>query len=546
MSDENEPLNLDALSQLSEKETPEEAIRWALADRSVIEMLAAVEMAEFQFAMLLLRDRGAKATEVERLEKAVAERRREQRREERDQPPEEVEELDPLEQAAASIGAEDRRIEDLDSTLTLVAAFLKRFVWFPDEYQAYALALWVMHTYCIDAAEITPRISVRAPTRGCGKSRLLEAMKLLVLTPEYQITPTAAVAFRLLGSGTPITLLIDEIDTVYGPKAAGNEDLRGVIDAGHGRGATVARCQGDEHKIVRFPVFGPLAMGGIGRLPGTIEDRCIVIELAKKGRDVMIERFRQRNKILRREAEELRGLLAAWAKRHVESLVDANPPLPEALSDRQQDGWEPLLAIADAAGGDWPRLARAASVSLAGAAAEDDTDEAAVIAAVRGIFAAERYPEMMKVNDLVRGLNNLEDEAWSGWHRGAGYKAYDLRRHLGAFGLKSRRARIGDKNPWGYWLADLQPVWERYLDDVDVTDSGEQTGTPENNGACTGGAPVHRYTAGQSTFLPGSDSNSNGAKSVPDQDCTGVPVVEPVQDREIPGGTDDGHEEWWK
>ena len=40
----------------------------------------------------------------------------------------------------------------------------------------------------------------------------------------------------------PPTILYDEIDTVFGPKAKENEDIRGMLNAGHRKGATAGRC----------------------------------------------------------------------------------------------------------------------------------------------------------------------------------------------------------------------------------------------------------------------------------------------------------------
>ena len=40
------------------------------------------------------------------------------------------------------------------------------------------------------------------------------------------------------------------------------------------------------------------------------------------------------------------------------------PEMPLGVADRDADVWEAPLAIADAAGGDWPARARAAAVAL--------------------------------------------------------------------------------------------------------------------------------------------------------------------------------------
>jgi uncharacterized protein DUF3631 len=51
--------------------------------------------------------------------------------------------------------------------------------------------------------------------------------------------------------------------------------------------------------------------------------------------------------------DELRHKCARWVADHAGALKDARPDVPEALSDRARDNWTPLLAIAEAIGGEW-------------------------------------------------------------------------------------------------------------------------------------------------------------------------------------------------
>jgi len=70
----------------------------------------------------------------------------------------------------------------------------------------------------------------------------------------------------------------------------------------------------------------------------------------------------------------LRGRIAAWAGNHVEDLKRRHPAVIEEISDRAFDGWEPLLAIAEATGGEWAAKARIAAIRLSGSVAiEDDS-----------------------------------------------------------------------------------------------------------------------------------------------------------------------------
>jgi Protein of unknown function (DUF3631) len=72
----------------------------------------------------------------------------------------------------------------------------------------------------------------------------------------------------------------------------------------------------------------------------------------RRTREERVERFRRRD--VAPAAEELLDRLTDWLEPQIEELRRARPELPDELDDRAQDIWEPLLAIADLAGGDWP------------------------------------------------------------------------------------------------------------------------------------------------------------------------------------------------
>ena len=123
-----------------------------------------------------------------------------------------------------------------------VHAFLGRFVAYPSEDTHIAHVLWIVHTHLMDAWESTPRIAFLSPEPGSGKTRALEVSELLVPRPVEAINVTPAYLFRKVGNpeGRP-TILFDEIDTVFGPKARDNEEIRGLLNAGHRRGAVAGR-----------------------------------------------------------------------------------------------------------------------------------------------------------------------------------------------------------------------------------------------------------------------------------------------------------------
>jgi Protein of unknown function (DUF3631) len=254
---------------------------------------------------------------------------------------------------------------DVNATASLLDgthAFLRRFL-VADDAAFTAGALWVAHTWAFDAADATPRLSIRSAEAESGKTRWLEVFKLGVRGPIFMVGVSDAALFRLVERGG-CTVLLDEVDTIFGPKARDREDLRGLLDAGYERGAQVPRCVGDgsDLKVRMFDVFAPVAFAGLGRLPNTLETRSIVVRMKPRTASERVERLRRRK--VRPAAEVLRGRWEAWADAAVPRLADAEPALPEELGDRAQDVWEPLLAIADMAGEVWAARARAAAVAL--------------------------------------------------------------------------------------------------------------------------------------------------------------------------------------
>ena len=92
------------------------------------------------------------------------------------------------------------------------------------------------------------------------------------------------------------------------------------------------------------------------------------------------------------QAAQLKMWLAAWAAQERDGLAEAQPVMPEELDTRAEQISEPLVAVADAAGGDWPERARAACVELALAAVtvtEEDEDPADAFAEFAATFGAD-------------------------------------------------------------------------------------------------------------------------------------------------------------
>src|SRR6195952_1410184 len=124
-----------------------------------------------------------------------------------------------------------------------VEEVLGRFVAYPSDAARYAHVLWIAHTWFMDEWDSTPRIAFLSPEPGSGKSRALEVTEPLVPRPVHAVNTKPAYLFRKVSdeAGAP-TILYDEIDTVFGPRAKDNEEIRGMLNAGHRKGAVSGRC----------------------------------------------------------------------------------------------------------------------------------------------------------------------------------------------------------------------------------------------------------------------------------------------------------------
>ena len=238
-----------------------------------------------------------------------------------------------------------------------IHAFLGRFIVFPSKHEHTAVALWVFHAHMMPAWETTPRLACLSVEWGSGKSRVLEVIKDLVPNPIWAVDVTPAYLFRKIGEinaagDQPPTILYDEIDTVFGPKAKNNnEDTRALLNAGHRRGAVVGRCviKGKKVETEEISAFSAVALAGLGSLPDSILSRSVIIRMKRRASHEHIEPYRQR--IHSVEGQALRARIAQWAAKATEQI--AWPQLPSGVEDRQADVWEPLLAVADVIGGEW-------------------------------------------------------------------------------------------------------------------------------------------------------------------------------------------------
>jgi hypothetical protein len=348
------------------------------------------------------------------------------------------------------------------SPLDLVENFLRRFVAYPSEHALVAHVLWIAHTHLMQCWESTPRIAFNSPERGSGKTRALEVTETLVPNPIHAINVTPAYLFRKVGdeeAGLP-TILYDEVDTLFGSKVQDTGEVRGLLNAGHRRGANAGRCIVVGRKVMteEIPAYCAVALAGLGDLPNTIASRSILIDMRRRAPDEEVEPFRHRYNA--GEAKPIKEALVEWCAEQEAALYSAEPQMPQGIEDRDADCWEPLLAIADAVDGDWPKRAREAALALVARSTEQT--QTSGVQLLCDLFDLFKGADKLSTETILHRLHELPESAWVDIC-GKALNQRGLATRLKRYGIKPKVVRIGDSTPRGYLAADLRDAWNRYV-----------------------------------------------------------------------------------
>lgn len=357
------------------------------------------------------------------------------------------------------IAAELRRLAGAPSTASLpdylagVERFLRRYIVFPSDHEPVAVALWTAHAHLVERFEASPILAVTSAEMRSGKTRVLDCLELLVPEPFRVVTPSEAVVYTVLAQRPRRTMLLDEADAIFGPRTAERyEGLRAILNAGNRQGTPVLRVKldGRRREVDAFDVFGPKAIAGIGNLPSTVTDRAIPIRMKRRMPDEPIAKFRRRI-----AAAEADLIVCDWSA--VPDVPDV--PVPDELNDRAADSWEPLLAIADAAGGSWPTRARLAAIALSG---EEDATVSVGMRLLADIKDAFGDADHLTTAELLRRLHDLEDAPWGDWY-GAPLTGRALAKLLAPYRVMPLQRRVSGEKSRGYFRADLEDAWRRYV-----------------------------------------------------------------------------------
>lgn len=337
---------------------------------------------------------------------------------------------------------------------------LAKYVAFPSPESLTAVVLWITATHALDAFEHATRLAIHSPVKRCGKSRLLEVIEATTHRPIPTTNISVPALFRMIDAADPPpTLILDEVDRLLGSakKDDDNRDLVAILNNGFRAGHPTIRCVGPAQKPTPFSNYAMVALAGIGRITDTIEDRSINITMRRRLPGESISKFR-----LRTDVPPLHGLrdrLAEWVGSVMENLAMPVLDIPDELEDRAEDAWEPMLSVADAAGGHWPARARTAALKLTreAADADDDSLDTRILADIKVISDSDPSVTFISGADLLAELHKLEDAPWADLDLTRRKLAY----RVGKFGVKS--GHNAAKTVRGYHFSHFHDAFSRYL-----------------------------------------------------------------------------------
>lgn len=347
----------------------------------------------------------------------------------------------------------------LAGVLDEVDACLRRYIHFTTDDQVCAVTLWAAYTHVFRSFDIAPRLAIRAPTRGSGKTQLARVLTELVSEGWYVIGPSEAVLFRKIDASHP-TILLDEADRLFEKRTEDTAGIVQVINAGHIREATVPRVVGvgTKQTVKDFDAWSPMTLVGIGKnWPDTVLDRSIVITLEVRKASELIDPFRHRDRAVPRAIGTRLG-------DHLRVLSFTLPAALPELTDRQADNWEALIAIADAAGGDWPERARQAARTLSREhivlMADDERDEVHLLGDVIALMRSDPDPDrdFFGSAEVNKALLDDDDLQWADYRK-HGLTSTMQSRMLKVLGVPADKPFGSSKR--GYSRKKAEAVWSR-------------------------------------------------------------------------------------
>jgi predicted metalloprotease len=145
---------------------------------------------------------------------------------------------------------------------------------------------------------------------------------------------------------------------------------------------------------------------------------------------------------------------------HENAIATAQPKIPDQLNDRAADIWEPLLVLADIAGGDWPAKARHAAIALS-TRAQETNPIGALLMDIFMCFANHRI-DRVHTRELVGYLDTCGIRPWNEMLKRPITDLW-LSQQLRPYAIRPRTFRVDGIQAKGYLQEDMLDAFRRYI-----------------------------------------------------------------------------------
>jgi putative DNA primase/helicase len=299
-------------------------------------------------------------------------------------------------------------------------------------------------------------LAIQGADIDAAKTNMSKAHALLTPRSRMIVKPTGPALYRLIDHARP-TLYIDNADKLL----ARDRDLAYIVNSSWTRGILIPRTM-SRGQVYEFDPFSFKILNGVDILPHldpATRSRCIVTEMLPKlaGEEVIDFKHTESDErfaVLRRKA-------ARWFADNMAALQAATPVMPAGFNNRLAKNYELLFAIADLAGGDWPKRARAAAIKLS-----REYNAPSMGRRLLAIFYAlfSRYGPLLTSEQVERALPSYGDE-WANYrNQGRPISKWQIAELLRPFkiapGVIHPRGHRADR---GYDVAWFEVAFRHYL-----------------------------------------------------------------------------------
>lgn len=318
-----------------------------------------------------------------------------------------------------------------------------------------AIVLWAIASYDIDTFRVFPKLSLISPEKRCGKTTTLEVIMALCHNAFITANTSPAILYRISDLFRP-TLLIDECDTFI---KGGDASLIGIINSGHTKsGATVTRCGGDNYDPRAYSTWMPMVLASIGKLPDTVMDRSVIINLRRKKAKEYVDRVPAD---IGEKCIDIRRQVLRWRTDLRDKILRSTAEPDNVGNDRAVDNWSPLYAVAECISPAWASSCDRSYRTLT--VAQEPELQTELLRDIRETFQTytdNRIPSQ----ELVKLLCKNPDWVWRQCKNGGPLDPREMAKMLAPYGIKPKPNRKGDKTVRGYERNQFDDAFDRYLD----------------------------------------------------------------------------------